>query len=206
MSAVARLIKSKTISFTEELISNYKLLKLNETEVLVLIFLYRKLDSQDNILAIDDLTKKMTLSEEELSNIVISLVQRGFVEINLDNGIESFELNGIYDALAKVLDRDEAENNFANRQELMSQIVLYIETTYAKTCSPADLMIINNWLDLGYSYNEIKAAVLDSLKAKRLHLKYADAVLANRKNNQTRKTVEYDEDIKKMLDAMYVKR
>lgn len=205
MSAVARLIKSKTISFTEELITNYKTLLLTENEALVLIFLYRKLDMQDNILSTDDLKDKMTISEEEIANIVIGLVQKGLVEINLNDGVESFELNGIYEALAKVLDKEE-ENVFSGRQELLSQIVLYIETTYAKPCSPADLMIINNWLDLGYSYNEIKVAILDSLKAKRLHLKYADAILASRKSQSSRQTVEYDEDIKKMLDEMYVKR
>lgn len=206
MTAVARLIKSKTISFTEELITNYKTLNLTEIEALVLIFLYRKLDMQDNILSISDLTCKMTLSEEELSNVVIGLVQKGLIEINLTDGVESFELNGVYEALAKVLDKSEEESSFANRQELLSQIVLYIETTYAKPCSPADLMIINSWLDLGYTYNEIKVAVLDSLKAKRLHLKYADAILASRKAKDTKPAVEYDEDIKKMLDAMYVKR
>lgn len=206
MTAVARLIKSKTISFTEELITNYKILNLTEIEALVLIFLYRKLDVQDNILSISDLTCKMTLSEEELSNVVIGLVQKGLIEINLIDGIESFELNGVYEALAKVLDKSEEENSFANRQDLLSQIVLYIETTYAKPCSPADLMIVNSWLDLGYTYNEIKVAVLDSLKAKRLHLKYADAILASRKTKDVKPTVEYDEDIKKMLDAMYVKR
>ena len=39
-----------------------------------------------------------------------------------------------------------------------------------------------------------------------MHLKYADAILANRANKKTREVVEYDEDIKKMLDAMYVKK
>ena len=80
------------------------------------------------------------------------------------------------------------------------------ETTYAKLCTPADLMIINNWLDLGYNFQEIKRAVLDSLKAKKLHLKYADAILANHKKQVERETVAYDEDIKKMLDEMYVKK
>lgn len=206
MTAVARLIKSKTISFTEEILTNYKKLGLNENEVLVLIFLYRKLDMQDNVLSINELTRKMTLSEEDLSNIVIGLVQKGYVDMDLNDGVESFELNGTYEALAKVLDNSEEENTFASRQDLLSQIVLYVETTYAKPCSPADLMVINSWLDLGYSYSEIKVAILDSLKAKRLHLKYADAILASRKAKSTKPTVEYDEDIKKMLDAMYVKR
>lgn len=206
MTSVARLIKSKTISFTEEILTNYKKLGLNENEVLVLIFLYRKLDNQDNALSINDLSSKMTLSEEALSKIVIGLVQKGLIDINLNDGIESFELNGTFEALAKVIDNIEEESAFSSRQDLLGQIVLYIETTYAKTCSPADLMIINSWLDLGYSYNDIKVAILDSLKAKRLHLKYADAILASRKAKASKPTVEYDEDIKKMLDEMYVKR
>ena len=195
MTSVARLIKAKTISFTEEIITHYK----------ELIFLFRKLDDQDNILSTSALTKKMTLSEDELSNLVVGLVQKGFIEISMEEGVESFELDGVYEALAAVLNQENT-TAFIDRQDMLSQIVLYVETTYAKPCAPADLMIINSWLDLGYSYNEIKTAVLDSLKAKKLHLKYADAILANRKTQSKRTMVEYDEDIKKMLDAMYVKR
>ena len=205
MTSVARLIKAKTISFTEEIITHYKELNLTETEAIVLIFLFRKLDDQDNILSTSALTKKMTLSEDELSNLVVGLVQKGFIEISMEEGVESFELDGVYEALAAVLNQENT-TAFIDRQDMLSQIVLYVETTYAKPCEPADLMIINSWLDLGYSYNEIKTAVLDSLKAKKLHLKYADAILANRKTQSKRTMVEYDEDIKKMLDAMYVKR
>ena len=205
MTSVARLIKAKTISFTEEIITHYKELNLTETEAIVLIFLFRKLDDQDNILSTSALTKKMTLSEDELSNLVVGLVQKGFIEISMEEGVESFELDGVYEALAAVLNQENT-TAFIDRQDMLSQIVLYVETTYAKPCAPADLMIINSWLHLGYSYNEIKTAVLDSLKAKKLHLKYADAILANRKTQSKRTMVEYDEDIKKMLDAMYVKR
>ena len=205
MTSVARLIKAKTISFTEEIITHYKELNLTETEAIVLIFLFRKLDDQDNILSTSALTKKMTLSEDELSNLVVGLVQKGFIEISMEEGVESFELDGVYEALAAVLNQENT-TAFIDRQDMLSQIALYVETTYAKPCAPADLMNINSWLDLGYSYNEIKTAVLDSLKAKKLHLKYADAILANRKTQSKRTMVEYDEDIKKMLDAMYVKR
>ena len=118
----------------------------------------------------------MTLSEDELSNLVVGLVQKGFIEISMEEGVESFELDGVYEALAAVLNQENT-TAFIDRQDMLSQIVLYVETTYAKPCAPADLMIINSWLDLGYSYNEIKTAVLDSLKAEKLHLKYADAIL-----------------------------
>ena len=205
MSAVARLIKAKTISFTEELLKNYKKINLNEAETILLIKLSQQLDSHDNVLSINDLVYSMTLKEIELSNLVISLVQRGFIEINLDNGIESFSIDGTIELLAKAID-DNEPNTFKDRQDLLSQIVLYIETTYAKPLAPADLMIINNWIDLAYTFEEIKKAILDSLKAKKLHLKYADAILANRSAKEKRETVEYDEEIKNMLDAMYAKK
>lgn len=204
MNAVARLIKAKTISFTEEILSHYKELGLNEQETLVLIFLYRKLDSKDNVLTTKDLVNKMTLTEDAISNLIIELVQKGYIDINLENGIESFALDGVYEALSKVLDEVEKENSISSRQDLLSQIVLYIETTYAKTLSPADLMIINNWIDLGYTYNEIKVAVLDSLKAKKMHLKYADAILANRKKTR-QEAIDIDEELREMLNNMYVK-
>ena len=205
MNSVARLIKAKTISFTEELLKNYKKINLNEIETILLIKLYQKLDNRDNVLSIEELVYSMTLNDEELSNLVIKLVQKGFIEINLDNGIESFSIDGTIELLAKAIDDDEP-NTFKDRQDLLSQIVLYIETTYAKPLAPADLMIINNWIDLSYSFDEIKKAILDSLKAKKLHLKYADAILANRSIKEKRETVEYDEEIKSMLDAMYAKK
>ena len=205
MNSVARIIKAKTISFTEEILKNYKKINLNEIETILLIKLYQKLDNHDNVLSIEELVYSMTLNEEELSNLVIKLVQKGFIEINLENGVESFSIDGTIELLAKAIDDDEP-NTFKDRQDLLSQIVLYIETTYAKPLAPADLMIINNWIDLSYSFDEIKKAILDSLKAKKLHLKYADAILANRSVKEKRETVEYDEEIKSMLDAMYAKK
>ena len=205
MNSVARLIKAKTISFTEEILKNFKKINLNEIETILLIKLYQKLDNHDDLLSIEELVYSMTLNEEELSNLVIKLVQKGFIEINLENGVESFSINGTIELLAKAIDDDEP-NTFKDRQDLLSQIVLYIETTYAKPLAPADLMIINNWIDLSYSFDEIKKAILDSLKAKKLHLKYADAILANRSVKEKRETVEYDEEIKSMLDAMYAKK
>ena len=204
MNAVARLIKAKTISFTEEIISNYKELKLTEQEVLILILLYRKLDKGDNVISISSLANKMTLVEDDIAEKVISLVNRGFIELESVDA-ESYNLDGAIIELSKVLDKSEDEKKLRNRQDILSQIVLYVETTYAKPASPSDLQVINTWLDQEYSFDDIKKAILDSLKAKKLHLKYADAILCSRKTTK-RETVEYDEEIKQMLDSLYVKR
>ena len=67
MNSVARLIKAKTISFTEEILKNFKKINLNEIETILLIKLYQKLDNHDDLLSIEELVYSMTLNEEELS-------------------------------------------------------------------------------------------------------------------------------------------
>lgn len=206
MAELARLIKNKTISFTEELISYYRTLKINEEEVLILIHLYRQLEKNDNLLVVKNLAEKMTLNENDISQLLIHLVKLGYVELLISEGEEVFHLDGAYDAIANAMSENEQTSKYKSRQDLLSQLILYVEATYAKPCSPADLAIVNHWLDLGYSSEAIKSAILEGLKAKKLHLRYADAILANKKTESERETVTYDEDLKKMLDEMYVKR
>ena len=206
MAELARLIKNKTISFTEELISYYTTLKINEEEVLILIHLYRQLEKNDNLLVVKNLAEKMTLNENDISQLLIHLVKLGYVELLISEGEEVFHLDGAYDAIANAMSENEQTSKYKSRQDLLSQLILYVEATYAKPCSPADLAIVNHWLDLGYSSEAIKSAILEGLKAKKLHLRYADAILANKKTESERETVTYDEDLKKMLDEMYVKR
>ena len=91
-----------------------------------------------------------------------------------------------------------------DRQVVLQEMVEYIEKCYQKVLSSSDLMIINNWLDLNYNIDEMKQAVLDSLKAKKMHLKYADAILVNRKKERVQVS-NVDEDIKSMLESVYVK-
>ena len=57
-----------------------------------------------------------------------------------------------------------------------------------------------------YTIDEIKGAVLDSLKAKKTQLRYADAILVNRKNNSNREKIEVDKELQEVLNTINVKR
>jgi hypothetical protein len=57
-----------------------------------------------------------------------------------------------------------------------------------------------------YTIEEIKNAVLDSLKAKKTQLRYADAILVNRKNNSNREKIEVDKELQEVLNTINVKR
>ena len=204
MNNIGKLIKSKTISFNETLIRHYPALGLTETEAMVLMVLYVQQDDTGEILSIETLRNKVSMKEEELSMLIVTLVQKGYIELLIDEDEkEKFSIDKVIDKLGELLEGKEETKQ--DDTVILQEIVEYVEKCYQKVCSSSDLMIINNWLELKYTINDMKEAILDSLKAKKTHLKYADAILANRKKERVQ-VDNIDEDIKNMLETVYVKR
>ena len=205
MNHIGKLIKSKTISFNEMLIKYYPRLNLNETEAMILMVLYVQQDETGEVLSTENLIGKVSLNEEELSLVILSLINKGLLELLIDeNNKEKFSIDTVIEKLGDLITDNDSTNSTYDRQEIMSELVEYIEKSYQKILSSSDLMIINNWLDLRYKVEDIKQAILDSLKAKKMHLKYADAILVNRKKDRVQIN-NVDEDIRKMLENVYVK-
>lgn len=205
MNNIGKLIKAKTISFNEMLIRYYHTLGLNETEAMILMILYVGQDDLSDVLSVEELKNKVSLDENTLSQVLLELVQKGFIELLIDDeGHETFNLEATIEKLGEVINRGEhSEEN--EKEAQIREIVSYIENCYQKILGPSDLLVINNWLSLNYTIEEMKQAVLDSLKAKKMHIKYADAILANRKKERSQ-SVEVDEDMKQLLQSVYVNR
>ena len=205
MNNIGKLIKAKTISFNEMLIRYYHSLGLSETEAMILMVLYVGQDDLEDVLSVEQLKHKVSLNENELSEVLLGLVQKGFIELLIDDfGHESFNLEPTIDKLGNIVSNDNTVDE-KDRESQIHEIVSYIENCYQKVLGPSDLIVINSWIDLNYTIDEVKQAVLDSLKAKKMHIKYADAILANRKK-QRQQTVEVDDDIKQLLQSVYVNR
>ena len=64
------------------------------------------------------------------------------------------------------------------------------------------IIAIREWFDSGYSYDQISKAIFDSLKAKKMHLQYANSLLYSR---TTRPTAEIDPELKALLDSVFKK-
>lgn len=207
MNKIAKLIKAKTIEFTKVLIENYKAVGLNEVSAVIVAKLYYLAEENENFLSIEKLSKEVTLDIEALSNEIINLVNKGYIDLNVDNrGRETFTLDGIIEKIGEVLQNGSDESLLRERQEKLSLIVQYVETTFGRNSSAADLVIINAWLDSNYQYEDVKDAVFQAFKLGKTNLKYVDAILANKAAQQKKPTVEVDEDIKAILDTAYVKK
>lgn len=207
MNSIAKLIKAKTIDFTQVLIKHYKAIGLNETTAVIVAKLYYLADENDNFLELEKLAKEVTINIEELSDLVIDLVNKGYIELTLDNnGKETFTLDGVIEKLGVVLDKGSNDDLLNERKEKLSLIVAYVETTFSRTCTASDLVIINAWLDNNYEYEDIKSAVFRAFQLGKYNLKYADAILASKASHQAKPEIEVDEDLKALLDSAYVKK
>lgn len=207
MNSIAKLIKAKTIDFTQVLIKHYKAIGLNETTAVIVAKLYYLADENDNFLELEKLAKEVTINIEELSDLVIDLVNKGYIELTLDNnGKETFTLDGVIEKLGVVLDKGSSHELLDERKEKLSLIVSYVETTFSRICSAADLIIINAWLDNNYDYEDIKSAVFRAFQLGKYNLKYADAILASKASHQAKPEIEVDEELKALLDGAYVKK
>ena len=206
MNNISKLIKAKTIYFTQVLIKYYKAIGLNETTAVIVAKLYYLAEENDNFLELDKLCKEVTLSSDKLSDEIINLVNQGYIELTLDNnGKEEFTLDGVIERLGVAIDKT-SDDVLDERQEKLSLIVTYVETTFSRTCSTADLVVINAWLDNNYNYDDIKSAVFKSFQLGKFNLKYADAILASKASHKVNNDLEIDEELKALLDGAYVKK
>ncbi|MBQ8293511.1 MAG: DnaD domain protein [Bacilli bacterium] len=204
MNNYSKLIRSNVISLNEALIQNYKSLGLDEINMTLLLLLNFQKIHQDDLLSTSNLALKMTLDENEISKRILDLLQKGYIELNIDETKETFSLDPLIDKIGDVLAKTEEKETID--VNIVSEIIAYCEQVYQRTLSVEDLNIINMWAEKGYSIEEIKSAVLDSLKAKKMNLRYADAIIVNRKNNASREKAEIDPELQAVLSRINVKR
>lgn len=204
MNNYSKLIHSNVISLNEALIQNYKNLGLDEVNMTLLLLLNFQKTHQSDFLSTSNLAEKMTISENDISERILSLLQNGYIELKIDEAGEKFFLDPLIDKVANVLANVD-KPIIQDSSILVSEIIEYCEKTYQRLLSVEDLKIVNMWVEEKYSLEEIKDAVLESLKAKKTQLRYADAIMVNRRNNAKREVAKIDPELQAVLSSINVK-
>ena len=204
MNNYSKLITSHMISFKEVLVKNYKRIKLNEIEAMVIILLYEQRKHNNEALSVKTLLPFVTLSENELSKLIVNLVERGYIYLTFDNdATEKFSLEPTIERLGECLAVE--HSNEKNESSLeVSQVVTLIENSFQKQLSPSDIIYVQKWVNENYSYDQIRNAVLESLKLKKMNIKYVDAVLIGRSKRETATNV--DPKLEEVLQQINVRR
>ncbi|MEN1969379.1 DnaD domain-containing protein [Lentibacillus sp. N15] len=167
------------------LLTNYKTLGLNETEVMLLLQIYRFIFDENDFPTPTELTSFLTINEQECSMVLRKLIQKGFLAIEQtknEQGIwsEIYSLDPLWEKLFLVTEPEKEPED--------GKLFILFEQEFGRPLSPIEIETINVWLDEDkLSTSLIKTALREAVLMGKLNFKYIDRILREwkRKGIQT---------------------
>ena len=170
MDKILNLLKDKNISIPRILLLNYKKLRLNESELIIIIFLINSSEYNPKIIS-DSMDIKLPLLLEMIS----LLEEKGIVKIELkkinDVQMEVCNLDGLYEKLALLIMEDKVVE-----KESKSSIYDTFETELGRTLSPIEYELVSEWLN-NNSEEILKLALKEATYNGVSNFRYIDRII-----------------------------
>ena len=191
MDQLIKLLKGKDVHIPKVLLQNYKKLKINETELIIIMFLINSKEYNPKEIA-NNMDMKLPLVLEKISKLEDSGIVK--IEIKKENGIqiETCNLDGMYQKLALFIMKKEE-----SKEE--SSIYDVFEQELGRTLSPIEYELVSEWLN-NNSEEILKLALKEATYNGVNNFRYIDRIIHewNRKGIKTREDViKNNEEFKK---------
>lgn len=188
MKSYYDLIREGIIDFKTQLLEHYSSINLDEIECLIIYKLYQYEKENDNSLNINKIASKMSLSIDELSNIIASLVSKGYIELKADENSEIFReeysINPTIKELAYYLENGDKLTLTDETGELVKKTVTELEKILNKPLSPFELQTVSKWFyECKYEYSLIEEELKKLSFAKFPNINLLDRNLKASKDN-----------------------
>lgn len=171
----------KVISFRLALLDSYKKLGLNENETMVILLIDYLLSQGNSLITSDLLSLKMTLQPEEIDGILVELLNKKYLSYKTEEGklVTSIEniRKIVYSEMKKTLTWEVKKESVQKDESLISDLYFLYEDKASQPLSPLEKDTIVSWLKNGYSEEEIKNAVLDTARFKKLTIREVERTL-----------------------------
>lgn len=171
----------KVISFRLALLDSYKKLGLNENETMVILLIDYLLSQGNSLITSDLLSLKMTLQPEEIDGILVELLNKKYLSYKTEEGklVTSIEniRKIVYSEMKKTLTWEVKKESVQKDESLISDLYSLYEDKASQPLSPLEKDTIVSWLKNGYSGEEIKNAVLDTARFKKLTIREVERTL-----------------------------
>lgn len=202
MSQYYSLIKNGKIDFSESLLEKYTLIGLDEIDCILLIKVHKVLkenNKANEVSIVNSLSNEMTLSEKEISDKLVQLINSTYISIDEEN--QRFSLDGTFKRLASLYDSEQQQNDKDENINDLRKAASFIEKECEHLLSPTELEVIKHWIEVDkFSLSEIKEATLEAISHKKKNVKYIDAFLNKQKTKQENKQ-EYDNELSALFEA-----
>ena len=130
-----------------------------------------------------DFSSRMNLTENEVSQVMQRLMQKGLLKIvqeNDTNGVlfERFSLLPLWSAVLECEMESRNATTEVQEKEEEGQIFQVFEQEFGRLLSPMECETISMWLDQDHHSTEvIKAALKEAVIAQKLSMRYIDRIL-----------------------------
>ena len=177
---------------------HYKKLKITDDEALLLLHLFAFHSEGNDFPTPSDLSRRLQLSENEISIKLQRLLQKGFLEIlqGVDENGRLYEKYSVYPLWERILDLIESSQIEKEDEQIKNEegaIFSIFEQEFGRLLSPMEIETISMWIDVDHhSVAIIKAALKEAVLAGKLSLRYIDRILFEwkKKNITSVKQVE----------------
>ena len=150
----------------------YKKFNLENNELLMLIYLLNC--NEKLILDNKKISKDLYLEENEVLNIISSLIEKNYISIEMskNNGIieEYISLDLFYEKINSYLIENDKKDN-------SSDIYSKFEKEFGRTLSPAEYETISKWIENNIPLNLIEAALKEAILNGVNSIRYIDKIL-----------------------------
>lgn len=179
----------------------YKKFNLENNELLMLIYLLNC--NEKLILDNKKISKDLYLEENEVLNIISSLIEKNYISIEMskNNGIieEYISLDLFYEKINSYLIENDKKDN-------SSDIYSKIEKEFGRTLSPVEYETISKWIESNIPLELIEAALKEAILSGVNSIRYIDKILFewNKKGYKTSSDIinknKKDEYIEEIYD------
>lgn len=180
---IKSLIKRNIVDFTELVLNNYYKIGLDEVDAIIIIKLKYLLDRQITFIHPKKLSNMLSISSQTTTKRLNNLMDKNYVKMELiknGNGkeTESFNLDYVIEQIVKADFEDKIHEASDQNKNIETRLVNLFETEFRKPLSVLDIQTITKWLNEdNYSFEEIKNALFEASKARKLSIRYVDRIL-----------------------------
>ena len=179
---------SEALDFRFLLLENYKKLKLNEQE-LATIFMIDHLISQGNPFVTQDLLSlKMSLDIANIDKVLAALLTKGYIAYETKDNRTITTLDPLKKILFREYNLSVVKENKAeekkNVQEELENIYQAFDNLLGRQLSPVEISKIREWVDYGFSDEQIINALKEALSKNKKSLRSVDKILLSWSNRE----------------------
>ncbi|TDM04253.1 DnaD domain protein [Macrococcus carouselicus] len=165
------------LSIPRLLISDYRHLDINETELVMLLKLLSY--HQHEMPSFDTLAEEMTLTTQQVAAQIQGLIQKDLIAINVDRTNQQYSESVSLEPLdmklqnLKTIKPESQEVNFNSLFERF-------EVAFSRPLTPIEMQTLSHWLDTDHHSAEIiQAALSEAVSHDKISFKYIDRILLN---------------------------